>query len=294
VTYLRENASSVTHSYTLAPNERFTVDIGAHDDLVNQSFGMEVTFETPGIAERAMYFGSDPVWKGGHESAGVTAPSTTWFLAEGATGPYFETFILLANPNGAAAEATLTFLTSDGAPVVKLKTVPANGRLTVNIESEDPALANAAVSTTIDASLPVIVERAQYWPDPAPQWHEAHNSFGVTAAGTKWGLAEGRTGGDAAYQTYILIANPGAAAANVTITFLLEGGAPVTKTFNVPAASRFNVSNGEGTNVPEVANQRFGAVLTSDQPIVVERAMYANAGGQTWAAGTNATATRLP
>ena len=66
------------------------------------------------------------------------------------------------------AVATMTFLTSDGAPIVKEKTVPANGRLTVNIESEDPALANAAVSTRIDASLPVIVERAQYWPDPAP------------------------------------------------------------------------------------------------------------------------------
>jgi hypothetical protein len=140
----------------------------------------------------------------------------------------------------------------------------------------------------------VIVERAQYWPDPAPVWYEAHNSFGVTAAGLKWGLAEGRTGGDAAYQTYILIANPGTSTANVTITFLLEGGAPVTKTFSVPPASRFNVQTGEGTTVPEVQNQRFGAVLTSDQPIVVERAMYANAGGQTWASGTNATATRLP
>ena len=50
-----------------------------------------------------MYFGADPLWKGGHESAGVTAPSTTWFLAEGATGPFFETFILLANPQPTAA-----------------------------------------------------------------------------------------------------------------------------------------------------------------------------------------------
>ena len=30
----------------------------------------------------------------GHESAGVTAPATTWFLAEGATGPFFDLFIL--------------------------------------------------------------------------------------------------------------------------------------------------------------------------------------------------------
>jgi hypothetical protein len=32
----------------------------------------------------------------------------------------------------------------------------------------------------------------------------------------------------------------------------------------------------------------------SSKPIAVERAMYANVNGQTWAAGTNATATPLP
>ncbi len=49
-----------------------------------------------------------------------TAPSPTWFLAEGATGPFFETFVLLANPKrSAGATATVTFLPGDGVPVVK-------------------------------------------------------------------------------------------------------------------------------------------------------------------------------
>ena len=38
----------------------------------------------------------------GHESAGVTAPATQWFLAEGATGDYFDLFILIANPQADA------------------------------------------------------------------------------------------------------------------------------------------------------------------------------------------------
>jgi hypothetical protein len=49
-----------------------------------------------------------PLFNGGHESAGVTAPSTNWFLAEGATGSFFETFLLLANPGDTDAVATLT------------------------------------------------------------------------------------------------------------------------------------------------------------------------------------------
>ena len=41
------------------------------------------------IAERAMYFVySDGYcsWDGGHDTAGVTAPSETWYFAEGYTG----------------------------------------------------------------------------------------------------------------------------------------------------------------------------------------------------------------
>jgi hypothetical protein len=138
------------------------------------------------------------------------------------------------------------------------------------------------------------VERAQYWPDPAPQWYEAHNSFGVTETATKWGLAEGRVGEAAGYTTYILLANPSANQASVTVTFLRESGTPIVKQFTVEPSSRFNVSVGAGGDVPELTNERFGALIESTAPIVVERALYANVGSQVWGAGTNATATRLP
>ena len=61
----------------------------------------------------------------------------------------------------------------------------------------------------------------------------------------------------------------------------------------VPPLSRFNVDTG-AASVPELAGLYFGATITSDQPIAVERAMYNNANGQVWAAGTNATGTPLP
>jgi hypothetical protein len=46
--------------------------------------------------------------------------------------------------------------------------------------------------------------------------------------------------------------------------------------------------------VPELVNEGFGASITSDLPIFVERAMYSDAGSVVWAAGTVTTATRLP
>jgi hypothetical protein len=295
IRYLREGMPPISRSYDLAPQSRRTVDAGADPDLVNTSFGMIVTFDAPGVAERAMYFGTSPLWKAGHESAGVTQPAFEWFLAEGATGPFFETFILLANPQTTSdAEVTLTYLRSSGAPITQTKTVRAAGRLTVNPEVEDPGLANSAFGTKVVSTVPIVVERAQYWPLAPDQWYEAHNSFGTTSLGTKWGLAEGRVGGANNYQTYILLANPGSTAANVTIAFLRSNGSTVTKTFTVDPVSRFNVAPGPGGPVPELANEEFAAVIESSEPIAVERAMYLDVSGAIWSAGTNATATRLP
>jgi len=294
ILYLREGMPPISRTYDLAPLSRRTVDAGGDPELVNTSFGMIVTFDEPGVAERAMYFGTSPLWKAGHESAGVTQPALEWFLAEGATGPFFETFILLANPQTTSdADVTLTFLRASGAPITRTKTISAAGRLTVNPEFEDPGLANAAFGTQIVSSVPVVVERAQYWPFTPDQWYEAHNSFGTTSLGTRWGLAEGRVGGANNYQTYILLANPGSTAANVKIMFMRTNGSTVTKSFTVDPASRFNVSPGS-SQVPELANEEFAAVIESTEPIAVERAMYLDVAGVTWAAGTNATATRLP
>ena len=82
----------------------------ASPELADQSFGAVVTFDLPGMAERAMYFGDTPLFNGGHASAGVTAPATSWFLAEGATGSYLHTFVLMANPDPTAADLTVTYL----------------------------------------------------------------------------------------------------------------------------------------------------------------------------------------
>jgi hypothetical protein len=46
--------------------------------------------------------------------------------------------------------------------------------------------------------------------------------------------------------------------------------------------------------VPELTNEAFGTIIESTQPVIVEHSLYANANAVIWAAGTNATATRLP
>ena len=73
----------------------------------------------------------------GHESAGVTEPSTTWFLAEGATGAFFDPFILIANPGSEAASLTVDYLLSDGRTLQKTYTAGAESRLTIWVDDEE-------------------------------------------------------------------------------------------------------------------------------------------------------------
>lgn len=76
-----------------------------------------------------------------------------------------------------------------------------------------------------------------------------------------------------------------------------DGTAPVTRTYAIGASTRFNIAPAADEFFPETPGKRFGMLIESVGPtpaqIVVERAMYSDAGGVHWAAGTNALATRL-
>jgi hypothetical protein len=298
LTFLREAGPPVVKNVTVGPSQRFTVDLGTFSEIINQSFGIAVHATQPIIAERSMYFGSTPnrLWSGGTESSGVSSASTSWFLAEGATGSFFTTFILLGNPQNTTANVTVRFLLDTGDTITEAKMIPANGRLTINIGAEpDPRLRNAAVSTVVTSDVPIVVERSMYWIGDVVPWAEGHNSFGVTNAGTHWGLAEGRVGTPTNFHTYILLGNPQATAANVTVTFLRENGnAPIVQTYTVPPTSRFNIDVNAVS--PNMHDETVAADVrvTNGVPIVVERSMYWDWRGLLFKAGTNATGLPLP
>jgi hypothetical protein len=171
--------------------------------------------------------------------------------------------------------------------------VPANRRFTINVETEDPLLVNADVSTTVTSDIGVVVQRAMYWPNIAQGWREAHNSFGVTASSLRWGVADGRIGGARAFQTFILLANPNQFPAEVQVRFL-KGGFTVTRTYTLNPSSRHSIY--VNADVAELGEGTFSAdvQVLNYQPIAVEKALYWNAGAEVFAGGTNVTATRLP
>ena len=286
-----------------------TSGAGCHRVLAGKAFSTRITADQPITVERAMYFNrGGRTFEGGHASAGVTTPATRWFVAEGATGPNFDTYLLLANPGAADTVATVRFLTPEGA-YTQTYPVRANSRLTLFVDQEltaasgrDAVGAQVDVSAEVTASQPIVVERAMYWFGGFQTWTDAHNSAGITTTGTAWALAEGQNGGSQAHKTFVLIANPSGTAANVRLRLLREGGRPVVTSaeFSVPANSRFTCYAGQPGPCQDAFAQlqdgeRFGVSVESVNavPIVIERALYWDGGGEAFGAGTNETGIRI-
>jgi hypothetical protein len=304
-------ASPIVHTFPLGPSSRRTIPIdGLGPPLDATDVSAVITAPDPIIVERAMYATrAGQSFAAGHNSAAVTAPALQWFLAEGATGAFFDLFVLIANPNPEPARLTVDYLLPNGTALSKEYVVAANSRSTIWVDDEQiPAgsgqrpLADVSLSTTVRSTngVPVIVERAMWWPGPqltASYWMEAHNSAGATVTGTRWALAEGEVGGPNDTETFILIANTSATDGSVRIQLLFEDGTAAERVVAVPARSRTTIAGG---SFASAAQKRFGTVVESlgapgapPAQIVVERAMYSNGNGVFWSAGTNALATRL-
>jgi hypothetical protein len=303
VKYLLPAGEPIVKTYTVGPRSRFNIWVDLeHPSLLGTDVSGVVrsTNGVPVIVERSMYLNSGGrPFGAGHNSAGVTKPATRWFLAEGATGAFFDEFILLSNPEDIPAEVRAVYMLPDGDTVEKRYTLAPTSRANIWLDFEDPRLADSAVSAEVESTngVPIIVERTMWWPGPtAGQWAEAHNSPGASTTATRWGLADGEQGGSQARATFVLLANTSTYAGSAEVKLLFENGTTASKTFPLLPKSRFNVEI--AAEFPEAANKRFAVVVESlgEAPaeLVVERAMYWNALGQYWAAGTNTLATPLP
>lgn len=299
VTYLRPAPlPPLAREYQLAPHSRTNIWVNTEDALLEAvDVSAEIVASQPILVERAMYRTTGRLFEAGHGSAGVTAPALEWFLAEGSTGPFFDLFVLLANPQAQDAAVSVKYLLPDGTTLSKPYVVPARSRANIWVDFEDARLADTAVSTTVSVTngVPIIVERSMWWPGDAGTWAEAHNAAGVTSTGTAWVTSAGEDGGPGSAETYILVANTALIAADVKVTLFFEDGTTAVRTFAVAPQSRFNVA--PRFHFPAAVGKRFGALIESvgpgEAPLVVEQAVYSSTATQVWAAGSDAVATKL-
>ena len=87
----------------------------------------------------------------------------------------------------------------------------------------------------------------------------------------------------------MLLSNPNASAANVTLTYLLPSGETVTQHARHAGEQPRHTINVETVD-PQLANTAVSTTVTSDVGIVVERAMYWPDISQGWRKRTTASA----
>ena len=95
----------------------------------------------------------------------------------------------------------------------------------------------------------------------------------------------------------MLIANTSSTAGTATLTTLpgYSGGPTVNASIPLPPNSRISIPMSQYPELTSPGGSTFGTLIESDGPeIVVERAMYRNALGAFWGAGTAALGTPLP
>ncbi|MBA2355582.1 MAG: IPT/TIG domain-containing protein [Acidobacteria bacterium] len=302
VQYLLSTGERIEKIHPVAPLSRTNIWVNK-DDPALASAEMSATLTSmngvPVVVERSMYRNNgDELFSAGHNSAAVDAPSLRWFLAEGATGGTFDEFVLIANPNDAAANLRVSYLRAGQAPLVKSYTAPAQSRLTIWVDQEAPELAAAEVSIMVESltATPVVVERSMWWKStPTGEWVEAHNSRGVTTTAARWLVADGESGGPGEASTYVLVANTGNAPAPVRFTLLTEAGTTRTVQDTVTANGRYSLDVAGA--FPEARGTRFSVLVegvSGTATLVVERASYSSTPGTTWASGTNSLAMPLP
>lgn len=300
VRYLLKVGQPITRTYQVPARSRFNIWVNLEDPLLAAAeVSADITSDVPVIVERAMYRSiSGQQFTAGHEGAGVEAPALQWFFAEGATGAFFDLFFLIANPANLASTVDATYLKPDGSVVTRSYTIEPNSRFNIWVDLEDPALASTALGATfrVTNGVPVVVERAMWWPGAVNEWVEGHNTVGATATGEKWALAEGEVSGAPFFtDTYILVANTSATTGTVRVTLVFDdGSAPVSRDFPIAANARLNVA--ASAEFPAAVGRRFGAIVESvgtPVQLVVERAMYNTSDGVTFAAGTASLGTRL-
>ena len=296
----------VTRHYTVGAHQRLTINADFIPGLEAADVAGEFhsTNGTPIIVERAMYRSrGTELWTAGIDGTGVTTLGTSWFLAEGATGAFFDTFVQVANPSPTQARIHVTFQLPSGAPPVQRDfDIPALQRLTIPVEQVDPALAATSVSIAITSTVPVVAERSMWW--PGGDWYEGHATLATNTTGTAWAVADGLSGIADHARTYLLVASGTSPTSDsLRVTLVRDAGPPIERIYTDALTPNSRLTIDLSSAFPDILDERVGVILESmgqtsggavtPMPIVVERAMYSDANGVFWSTGSNLVATRL-
>jgi hypothetical protein len=262
-------ATSVTK--TVNPRSGLIVDVNSI--APKQSLSAIVDSDQPVVVDRLMTFGVNSY--GATEQVGSNTPSSTWLFAEGSTLNNFETFLTVLNPSSSQpAAVTATFFDHAG-NVLGNDTIIIDPLRRGNIKVND-FVHSSGIATILTSNIPVLAERPLYFGAPNSTTAAAGGSdvFGRNGGGVTWLFPEGNTG--SSFREFLLLQNPSAQAAPVTVRFYETNGKTVDYSVVLPAKSRATVDVLK--DVPSLSPGTHSALVrsTSGVSIIAEQSIYSD------------------
>lgn len=203
-----------------------------------------------------------------------------WLFAEGRVGSGFRTYFTVGNPTNSACAVKVTYYyTLDGSTTNNVKTVnftvPATTRYTANVNGAVPGPSTLSAVIEVDTGATptcagVVAERPMYF----SAFHNTNSGtevLGATSASLSQKFYFADVPDGTAGESFLAVFNPQSTAANVTATYYnADTGAEVKhESLIAGPTSRTTFQPGNG-NLPA----HVSAVITSDQPVLVERPSY--------------------
>ena len=221
--------------------------------------------------------------KDGDISDGATAITHYAYFAEGYTGSGFRESLALINAVNANATVDLKLFSSNGGvPIERRYIVGPLRRYTIDVNALAP---NQSVAASLVSDVELAIERTLVF---------GKNGNGMTTVPATdslqptWYFAEGSTKNG--FSEFITLANPSAAPAAVTTTFMDARGRTIGTSKNILAAgTRATINVGKIVSASSV-----GAMVQSDTPILAERTLYRGALGSASVVGTGAFGRAVP
>jgi hypothetical protein len=214
------------------------------------------------VVEESLYFDKQKAAYGG---PGLAALSKTWYVASANLQDGFSSRLAVMNPGIAPANVTLTLVTGQTKPVTDSLSIPvaARGRtdIALNEFSGDP---QAAV--ILQSDQPVAMQTVTYYSSGGENDPIAvYSALASASPARQWYLPETTSNDD--FDSYVMIFNPGSLANQVAVSYLIDSGETVSKTYDLP---------GLGQAVLRVLDEVKGkkaaaAAVRGSQPLIAER-----------------------
>jgi|GEM_PF-1699662 len=274
VIYQTSNGPVSGPLFTAPPDSRSTVHVNEYVPMTMVSTLVTAVDGGEIIAERAMYMYRtiDGKW-GSHDCVGILTPSSVWYLPEGYTGPGFDEWVLIQNPNAQQVKVEVRFLTPAGVGKQFDIFIPAQSRYTIHVNEH---LQNTDVSTRLESKtaeggkvLPIYAERAMYMISTPDGKVGAHDSIGLSSARQAWYMPEGTT--RPGFDMWVLVMNPAEAEVRCKASFLTPAGVGAEKEFRMGPQSRYTIHVNDLLPNSDIST----VVECLEGPgILAERAMY--------------------